>query len=165
LWQGLGVAGAVLTHAMSVLDGVDGETARLQQRARPEGALLDGVLDRLTDVALAAGLAVWAVSAGEVSATTGIAVAAAATGLSVLSMATKDRVEALRLPPAPERTLAYLLGGRDSRLLLIVVGALLGRPAWALAAMIVTSGVTLVMRVVLVRAAARRALVAAGLKR
>jgi choline kinase/phosphatidylglycerophosphate synthase len=165
LWQGLGVAGAVLTHAMSVLDGVDGETARLQQRARPEGALLDGVLDRLTDAALAAGLAVWAVSAGQVSATTGITIAVAATALSVLSMATKDRVEALRLPAAPEATLAFLLGGRDSRLLIVAVGALLGRPAWALAAMIVTAGVTLVMRVVLVRAAARRALAAAGLKR
>jgi CDP-L-myo-inositol myo-inositolphosphotransferase len=157
LWRGLGVAGAVLTHAMSVLDGVDGESARLQQRPRPEGALLDGVLDRLTDAALAAGLAVWAVSSGGASPTGALVLAVAATALSVLSMATKDRVDALGLPPAPERRLAYLLGGRDARLLFVVVGALAGRPTWALAAMILTSGVTLVARVVVVRAAARRA--------
>jgi CDP-L-myo-inositol myo-inositolphosphotransferase len=157
LWRGLGVAGAVLTHLMSVLDGVDGESARLQQRARPEGALLDGVLDRLTDAALAAGLAAWALTEGQVSATSALVLAVAATALSVLSMATKDRVEALGLPAAPERTLAYLFGGRDARLLFVVVGALVGRPAWVLAAMIVTSGVTLVARVVLVRGAAVRA--------
>ena len=156
LWRGMGVAGALLTHAMSVLDGVDGESARLQQRARPEGALLDGVLDRLGDAALVAGLAVWSVSEGQVFPTEGIAIAVAATALSVLSMATKDRVEALGLPPAPERSLNLLLGGRDARLLLVVVGALLGRPAWALLAMILTTGVTLVARVALVRAAARR---------
>jgi phosphatidylglycerophosphate synthase len=142
---------------MSVLDGVDGESARLQQRPRPEGALLDGVLDRLTDAALAAGLAVWAVSSGGASPTGALVLAVAATALSVLSMATKDRVEALGLPPAPERRLAYLFGGRDARLLFVVVGALARRPMWALAAMILTSGVTLVARVVLVRAAARRA--------
>jgi CDP-L-myo-inositol myo-inositolphosphotransferase len=157
LWRGLGVAGALLTHAMSVLDGVDGESARLQQRPRPEGALLDGVLDRLTDAALAAGLAVWAVSSGRVGPTTAVALAVAATALSVLSMATKDRIDALGLPPAPERRLAYLLGGRDARLLFVVVGALAGRPEWALAATIVTGGVTLVARVALVRAEAGRA--------
>lgn len=162
LWHGLGVAGALLTHAMSVLDGVDGETARLQERARPEGALLDGVLDRLSDAALVAGLAVWSVSEGQVSVNTALSLAVVATALSVLSMATKDRVEALGLPPAPERTLTFLLGGRDARLLFLVVGALIGRPAWVLAAMILTSGVTLVARLVLVRAAARRAFVAAG---
>jgi 1L-myo-inositol 1-phosphate cytidylyltransferase / CDP-L-myo-inositol myo-inositolphosphotransferase len=164
LWHGLGVAGAALTHAMSVLDGVDGESARLQQRARPEGALLDGVLDRLTDAALAAGLAVWSISEGQTSATAAVAIAVAATALSVLSMATKDRVEALGLPPAPERTLTFLLGGRDARLLFVVVGALAGRPVWALAAMIVTGSVTLVARVVLVRAAVRRAMIVTGSK-
>ena len=156
LWHGLGVAGAVLTHAMSVLDGVDGESARLQQRARPEGALLDGVLDRLGDAALVAGLAVWAVSEGQVSSSVGLGIAVVATALAVLSMATKDRIDALGLPPAPERRLTFLLGGRDARLLFVVAGALVGRPAWALIAMIVTSGVTLVARIVLVRSAARR---------
>ena len=38
----LGLAGGLLVHASSVADGVDGEVARLQLRAGPRGALLDG---------------------------------------------------------------------------------------------------------------------------
>jgi hypothetical protein len=34
-------------------------------------------------------------------------------------MASKDRAAALGLPPAPERALGWLLGGRDGRLLLV----------------------------------------------
>src|SRR5439155_13458603 len=44
---GYGLAGAIAAHACSVLDGVDGELARLQVRATARGAMLDGVLDRL----------------------------------------------------------------------------------------------------------------------
>jgi phosphatidylglycerophosphate synthase len=56
----LGLAGALLVHAASVADGVDGEVARLQLRGGPRGALLDGVLDRVADAAVLAGLGVWA---------------------------------------------------------------------------------------------------------
>jgi CDP-L-myo-inositol myo-inositolphosphotransferase len=156
LWRELGVAGAICTLAMSLLDGMDGEAARLQQRARPEGALLDGVLDRLTDAAVIAGLAAWAASSGDTGPGTAIALAAGAATLSTLSMATKDRVHALALPPAPERGLALLLGGRDARLLFVATAALVGRPAWGLAAVVATSGVTLIARVALVRRAAAR---------
>ncbi len=157
LWRGLGVAGAICTHLMSLLDGMDGEAARLQQRARPEGALLDGVLDRVSDGAVIAGLAVWAASSGSAGTTTSIALAAGAATLSTLSMATKDRIRALGLPPAPESRLALLLGGRDARLLFVAVSALLARPAWGLIAIVLTSGVTLIARLALVRSAARRA--------
>jgi hypothetical protein len=58
-----GLAGALLVHAASVADGVDGEVARLQLRGSPRGALLDGVLDRVADAAILAGLGVWALEA------------------------------------------------------------------------------------------------------
>jgi hypothetical protein len=60
---GQGLVGAPVTHAASVLDGVDGELARLQLRASP-GALLDGFLDRLADVAIVAGLGLWSLTQG-----------------------------------------------------------------------------------------------------
>ena len=47
LTAGQGLAGALLVHASSVADGVDGEVARLQLRGGPRGALLDGLLDRV----------------------------------------------------------------------------------------------------------------------
>jgi phosphatidylglycerophosphate synthase len=149
---GAGVVGAILTSVTSILDGMDGEAARLQDRATPRGALLDGVLDRLTDAAIIAGLSVWAIGDGTVSPTAGVILAVAATAASMLSMATKDRIAAVGLAAAPERRIGFLLGGRDGRLLLITACALVGQPAWALVAVTATAGAALVARLLLVRA-------------
>lgn len=154
LGLGAGILGAILVHVSSVLDGVDGEIARLQVRASPGGALLDGVLDRLADAAVIAGLAVWALESGGRPAST-VLLAVAATAGSMLSMASKDRVAALRIPPAPERWIGFLLGGRDARLLLAAIGALLGRPEVVLAAVAITSGLSLAARLLFTRAALR----------
>jgi len=155
LASGLGVAGAVLVHATSVLDGMDGEAARLQLRSSPGGALLDGFLDRVADAVILAGLVVWSLAQGNDPTLTSVLVVAATTG-AMLSMATKDRMAALGLPPAPERGLGFLLGGRDGRLLLIAVAALLGRPQWALAAVVTTAAVSLSLRLVIARLWASR---------
>ena len=53
-------AGAALVHAGALLDEVDGEVARLKGMASSQGALLDMTLDRVSDVALLAGLALGA---------------------------------------------------------------------------------------------------------
>jgi choline kinase/phosphatidylglycerophosphate synthase len=149
LAAGRGLAGALLVHAASVADGVDGEVARLQLRGGPRGALLDGVLDRVTDAAILAGLGVWALD-GHAPRTV-LALTVAATAGALLSMASKDRAAALGLPPAPERALGWLLGGRDGRLLLVTLGALLGAPVAALAAVTATSALTLSLRVAFLR--------------
>jgi choline kinase/phosphatidylglycerophosphate synthase len=146
---GQGLAGGLLVHASSVADGVDGEVARLQLRGGPRGALLDGVLDRVGDAAILAGLGLWALDGRPPEGVLVLTVAATAGAL--LSMASKDRAAALGLPPAPERTLGWLLGGRDGRLLLVAVGAVLGAPVAALAAVTATSGLSLVFRVAFLR--------------
>ena len=151
LASGRGVFGGVLVHVSSVLDGVDGEVARLQVRPSPWGALFDGVLDRLADAAIVGGLAVWALADGS-STTVVIWLAVLATTGSMLSMATKDRIAALRLPPAPERWIAYLFGGRDARLLVAALAAIAGRPVLALGVMTATSLASLVIRLLLTRA-------------
>jgi len=152
LGTGAGIVGAILTSLTSILDGMDGEAARLQDRATPAGALFDGVLDRLTDAAIVAGLSVWAIGGGMVSPTAGVILAVAATAASMLSMATKDRIVAVGLPAIPERRIGFLLGGRDGRLLLVTACALVGRPVWALVAVTATAGAALVARLLLVRA-------------
>jgi phosphatidylglycerophosphate synthase len=149
LAAGQGVAGALLVYASSVADGVDGEVARLQLRGRPQGALLDGVLDRVGDAAILAGLGLWALAGHDPRAV--LALTVAATTGALLSMATKDRAAALGLPPAPERALGWLLGGRDGRLLLVAIGALLGAPIAALTAVTVTSALSLGLRVAFLR--------------
>lgn len=149
LAAGQGLPGALLVHAGSVADGVDGEVARLQLRGGPRGALLDGVLDRVGDAAMLAGLGLWALDGHAARGV--LALTVAATAGALLSMASKDRAVALGLPPAPERALGWLLGGRDGRLLLVAVGALLGAPLAALAAVTATSALSLGLRMAFLR--------------
>jgi choline kinase/phosphatidylglycerophosphate synthase len=161
LASGSAVAGALAVHAASVLDGVDGELARLLLRAGPRGAFLDGILDRLGDAAVIGALGVWGLREGA-SPSVIVALTVAATAGAMLSMATKDRIAALGLPQAPERALGWLFGGRDGRLFLVVILSGLGRPAVALAAVAVTSAASLAARATTVL---RRAKVSDLLKR
>jgi 1L-myo-inositol 1-phosphate cytidylyltransferase / CDP-L-myo-inositol myo-inositolphosphotransferase len=149
LAAGRGLAGGLLVHASSVADGVDGEVARLQLRGGPRGALVDGLVDRVGDGAILAGLGLWALDGHHAQGV--LVLTVAATTGALLSMASKDRAAALGLPPAPERVLGWLLGGRDGRLLLVAVGALLGAPLVALAAVTATSALSLGLRVAFVR--------------
>ena len=138
LGLGHGAWGGALIQACSVLDGVDGEVARLTLRAGPRGTLWDGFLDRLGDAAVCAGLGVWAASAGADPTLTVLLLTAATSG-AILSMATKDRVAVLGLEPPSEHRLGWLLGGRDGRLFLVFVLAILGEPLWALGVTAATS--------------------------
>lgn len=59
---GLGWLAGVLALASQVLDGVDGQYARLTGRQGPAGAFLDSLMDRYTDGALVIGLTVYVIS-------------------------------------------------------------------------------------------------------
>jgi CDP-L-myo-inositol myo-inositolphosphotransferase len=146
---GIGIAGGVIVHAASILDGVDGEIARLRIRASPAGALLDGILDRVADATIIGGLALWAIDEGGDPRIV-VLVAVAATAGAMLSMATKDRIAALAIPPPPERWIGFFLGGRDARLLTVTAFALFGRPLVALVAIAITTAISLAARVLLV---------------
>jgi 1L-myo-inositol 1-phosphate cytidylyltransferase / CDP-L-myo-inositol myo-inositolphosphotransferase len=149
LAAGAGVAGGLLVLASSILDGVDGEIARLRIRASAAGALLDGVLDRIGDAVVLGGLALWALDQGGDPAIV-VLLAVAATAGAMLSMATKDRVAALAIPPAPERWIGFLLGGRDARLLFVTVFAIVGRPLAAILVVAITSAASLAARLLIV---------------
>jgi 1L-myo-inositol 1-phosphate cytidylyltransferase / CDP-L-myo-inositol myo-inositolphosphotransferase len=151
LGMGSGLAGGLLAHATSVVDGMDGEAARLQLRASPPGALLDGTLDRIADAAIVAGLTIWSFTATTAPSTMVIVLGVAATFGWMMSMASKDRITAHGLPPANERALGWLLGGRDGRLFLVTVFAILGLPWIAVVTTAVTAAITLTFRVIIVR--------------
>ena len=105
------------------------------------------MLDRVGDAAILAGLGLWALDGHDPRAV--LALTMAATTGALLTMATKDRAAALGLPPAPERALGWLLGGRDARLPPVAIGALLGAPIAALTAL--TSALSLGLRVAFLR--------------
>src|SRR5690606_20126377 len=56
-------AGAALTHATSVLDGTDGEIARLKRLDSPFGGFFDAVVDRYTDSLIMLWLRYFAITA------------------------------------------------------------------------------------------------------
>ncbi|NWF86429.1 CDP-alcohol phosphatidyltransferase family protein [Candidatus Bathyarchaeota archaeon] len=50
------ILGGLLAQLASVVDGVDGELARLYHKVTPWGGYLDSLLDRIADIAMVAGL-------------------------------------------------------------------------------------------------------------
>lgn len=164
---GLPVLGGLLCQLGSVLDGCDGELARLRLEAQPRGAFLDTVLDRYADAAVVAGLAAGALAAGAGWAATGVAALAAMAGLP-LSALMKDRLQLLRAGGAPGggagatagRTrrfdplrddppwLRWLPGNRDGRYFLVFLAGLAGAPLAGLVLLAVVAHLLAVGRVV-----------------
>ena len=124
---GLAVLGALLLQGSSILDGVDGELARLKHLSTPGGAWLDTIMDRYADVAVAVAVTVAAAQATDGSDTlVWIGGVASATGFILASYVTKE-FELRHKRPYPNDILAKLKK-RDLRLFTISVGALLGSP-------------------------------------
>lgn len=59
LASGSGFLGGLLAAAAQILDGVDGQLARLTGRETSAGAFLDSVLDRYTDGSMVIGLIIF----------------------------------------------------------------------------------------------------------
>lgn len=153
--------GGLLVHKGSVLDGIDGEVARLQGTSSAQGALLDVTLDRVSDVVLAGGLAI---GAGGRRLDWLLALAAA-NGIVTAGMV-KERMGAegqsvaqLQREEAGDQPLDALLPytNRDGRLFAVTVLGLLRQPRLALAWLAFTSNFRLVRRLSAARAMLRRA--------
>jgi len=125
----VGVIGGLLIQAASVIDGCDGEVARLKHRSSPRGAWLDTVLDRYADmaVALAVTFAYAAVHPGAVPWIIGFL---AAFGFILASYVTKEF--GIRTGQSYPNDILNRLKRRDLRILIICIGALLTRPFEAL---------------------------------
>jgi CDP-L-myo-inositol myo-inositolphosphotransferase len=148
--------GGLLVHAGSVLDGVDGEVARHQGTSSAGGALLDLVLDRVSDIIVLAGLA----QASGGRRTHWLLALAAANGVLVSGLA-KERLGAEQQSVsdlqreesagnAIDRVLPWT--NRDGRLLAVTLGGLLRTPWIPLTWIAVSSNVRLVRRFVSARA-------------
>jgi len=84
-WPGL-LAGGVLFHVASVLDGVDGEIARATSRSSARGAVLDSLCDMATNLLFYLGLTIslTALHKPHAALITGWAVLAGLTGIALL---------------------------------------------------------------------------------
>ena len=115
------ILGGILIHIHSIVDGCDGEVARLKLRQTKYGGWLDSVLDRYVDAAIIFGLAYgyWSIT-GDV--TIWIIGFFALIG-TFLNSYTSDKYDSIFKNGDMAKRSKFRMG-RDVRLLLIVIGAL-----------------------------------------
>ena len=116
------IVGGVLAQAGSIVDGVDGDLARLKGVASPFGSFFDALVDRYSDALVLLGLTHW--TAGEHSATLVWSLGfAALAGTFAVTYARARIGEAHRTMFDRGWT---ALASRDVRLFVIMVGAIAG---------------------------------------
>lgn len=133
LAAGLYIPGALLTFVSVIADCADGDLARATRRSSNVGAFLDSVLDRWTDAALILGLAYSDLDS--YGAIAGLAL----TG-SLLTSYTRARAQSLGVD-CPDG-----IGARDSRILILVLAALIGIIWWGLLIVAITGFATSIQR-------------------
>ena len=134
-WFALALGG-VLAQLSSIIDGVDGEIARLKRLQSDYGAWLDAVLDRYADAFLLFGLTWHTFSATQAAGGSGAAAIlwgfAAITG-SFVNSYTADKYDGFMRRKLGETRAQRFRMGRDVRVFLVFLGALLNLPVLTLA--------------------------------
>jgi phosphatidylglycerophosphate synthase len=142
--------GAVLFTVGSILDILDGALARQSRKATPFGAFLDSTIDRIGEGFMLGAIAlVFARDGNEVA----LAFAIAAIGGSFLVSYARAKAEILRLKGDVG------IGSRAERVVVIVSGLVLapwGVLPWAIYLLTATAWITVLQRVLSVRAQLRQ---------
>ncbi|MEK0366233.1 MAG: CDP-alcohol phosphatidyltransferase family protein, partial [Nitrosopumilus sp.] len=115
------ILGGILIHIHSIVDGCDGEVARLKLRQTKYGGWLDSVLDRYVDAAIIFGLAYgyWSMTGDMIIWIIGFS---ALIG-TFLNSYTSSKYDSIFKNGDMAKKSKFRMG-RDVRLLLIVIGAL-----------------------------------------
>ncbi len=115
------ILGGILIHIHSIVDGCDGEVARLKLRQTKYGGWLDSVLDRYVDAAIIFGLVYgyWSITGD----TTIWIIGFFALIGTFLNSYTADKYDSIFRDGDMTKKSKFRMG-RDVRLLLIVIGAL-----------------------------------------
>jgi choline kinase/phosphatidylglycerophosphate synthase len=123
---GINFFGGLLAQLSSIIDGVDGEIARLKFTKSSYGGLFDSILDRYADFLMLFGIAYAWYSATNSPAALLVA-AAALTGMP-MSMLFKEKFHSLTgkpyLPELDDGIFHYLPANRDGRLFVIMLGGI-----------------------------------------
>ena len=125
----VGLVGGLLVQLASIIDGCDGEIARLKHMSSARGAWLDTVLDRYADMAVALAVT-YAFATAHAGPLTWIVGFLAAFGFILASYVTKEFAIRTRRPYPND--ILNRLKRRDLRILLISLGTVVGRPFEAL---------------------------------
>ena len=141
LWAGLAA------QLSSIVDGVDGDVARIKDMVTRFGGFFDAVLDRYSDVAIIGGLTYWTVGY-EVGVSPGVAVGVGLMAIVGALMVSYTRARAEASLGGAFQGVAGFLGARDARLLIVMIGALLGQGLATLLVLAVLTNATVLLRLV-----------------
>ena len=148
---GLPIVGGVLAQVCSIVDGVDGDLARLTGASSRFGGFLDAVIDRYADALILLGLTIWA--AGGDNPTLAWTAGFVALAGSFTVTYTRARIDEAR------RTLfdrgLVSMASRDVRLLLVMIGSVLGLGLPTLILLGVLKNAVVVVRLARARVALR----------
>ena len=141
------IAGGVLIQAVSVIDGVDGELARLKGLSTRFGAVLDAVTDRYADALMIAGMTVYAVRFEDWAHAEFVGTLALAAALTVSY--SRARIEAsMAMEPSDG---LFGLASRDVRSLVAAIGTVAGQCYWTLVVLAAASALTVAWRLAYLR--------------
>ena len=144
---GWNIAGGVSIQLVSIIDGVDGELARLRNTATRFGAAFDTIVDRYADAAMIGGMAVYAARFEDLPRPE--VIAALALGGALTVSYSRARIEASLAVVAGDGV--FGLASRDVRLLVAAVGTVAGQCYWTLAVLACASWGTVAWRLVYLR--------------
>jgi len=141
---GQNITGGLLVQLSSIVDGVDGDLARLKGMTSEFGGFMDSVLDRYVDILVVLGLALWSVS-HETYPGIWLASFAAVAGTFCISY-TRARI------PSEHRHLfdkgLKSFAARDIRLFLIMLGAVTGQAYFCLIVIAVLTNLVVFYRLI-----------------
>ena len=144
LWAGIAV------QASSIVDGVDGDLARRKNMATPFGGFFDALLDRYSDVAILGGLTYWSVTFEErLSPESTVIIGVLAIVGALMISYSRARAEASL--GFNFQGIAGSLASRDSRLLIVMIGAALGQGLATLALIAALSNIMVLWRLAVAR--------------
>ena len=119
VWAGL------VAQASSVLDGVDGDLARIKNMKSSFGGFFDAILDRYSDFAILGGLTFWSLQF-EARFENMFVVAAGLAATVGSFMISYSRAKAETNFGKPFSGLMGSLASRDARLLIVMIGSIVG---------------------------------------
>jgi len=156
---GWNIVGGIGIQVVSVIDGVDGELARLKRLTSRFGAVLDAVTDRYADAVIIGGMTIFAVRFEDQPRPEVIGMLALSGALLVSY--SRARIEASLLPAARADASAarsgrfhdsvFGLASRDVRSLIAAVGTVAGQCYWTLIILAAASLLTVAWRLLYLR--------------
>ncbi len=143
---GHNVWAGIVAQTSSVVDGVDGDLARIKNMKSSFGGFFDAILDRYSDFAILGGLTFWALQF-EVRFDNMVVIAAGLAATIGSFMISYSRAKAEVSFGKPFSGLMGYLASRDTRLLIIMVGSIVGHGTVTLIFLGAMTNLVVVLRV------------------